>query len=183
MRLAQIADILAPHEHMTPDALHGTLRGPAILVLMAAQPGRGRTSPADYAPEEIARARLLLAARDCGLTGADLGKFNAALNQPPTPGTAHPTSAKAAGGYSYPSGLLSIIRGARVGEDWLVRVRVTRTSEGQRRVAPLVCWAEGQPADTGIGAVLDLLDGETHIGTITIPASDLIRPLLDDLEG
>jgi len=183
MRLNEIASILAPYEQMTPDALHGTLRGPAILVLMEAQPGRGRTSPADYLPEEIARARLLLSARDCGLTGADLSKFNAALNQSSAHGIGHPESAKTDGGYFYPSGLLSIIRGTKAGEDWLVSFRVTRTSEGQRRVAPLVFWANGRPAESKVGGVLDLISGETHIGTVTIPASDLIRPLLDHLEG
>lgn len=182
MRLAEIAEILAPHEHTTPDALHGVLRAPGILVLMEAQPGRGRTSPADFLPEEIARARLLLAARECGLTGADLGRFNAALNQPPSSGMGHPASAKTEGGYSYPSGLLSIIRGTRAGEEWLVSFRRVRNSEGQRRVLPLVFWAGGQPADTGfVSGFLDLRHGETHLGTLYCPASELVRPLLGDL--
>lgn len=182
MRLSEIAEILAPHEHMTPDALHGTLRGPAILVLLAAQPGRGRTSPSDYLPGEVARARLLLAARDCGLTGSDLARFNDALNQPPAQGIGHPDSAKIEVGYGYPSGLQSIIRGTKAGESWLVSFRITRNSQGQRRVAPLVCWEGGLPADTGVASLLDLLDGETHLGTLVVPASDLIRPLLDALE-
>ena len=183
MRLSAIADRLAALEGREADEIHIKLRNPLLKNLLTSEAGRSRNSPAEYAPEEVLRARLLLAMADLHLTTAELEKVNVALNQPPALGIGHPASAKVAGGYSYPSGLLSIIRGARAGEEWLVRFRVTRTSEGQRRVAPLVCWAEGQPADTGIGAVLDLLDGETHIGTITIPASDLIRPLLDDLEG
>ena len=184
MRLAEIADILAPHEHMESDGLHSVMRGPAFLILMAAQPGRGRTSPAEYRPEEIARARLLLAARNCGLIGPDLARFNDALNQPPSPSFGHPDSAKSEGGFFYPSGLLSIIRGAHAGEDWQVAFRFTRAADGNRRVAAVVFWAGGQPADSGKGArTLDLLHDETHIGTTTIPASDLIRPLLDHLKG
>lgn len=183
MRLSAIADRLAALDGREADEIHIKLRNPLLKNLLTSEAGRLRNSPAEYAPEEVFRARLLLVMADLHLTTAELEKVNVALNQPPTQGIGHPASAKAAGGYSYPSGLLSIIRGARAGEEWHVRFRVTRTSDGQRRVAPLVFWANGQPAETGVAGLLDLLDGETHLGTIVIPASDLIRPLLDLLEG
>ncbi|MBR9840399.1 MAG: hypothetical protein GYB50_21275 [Rhodobacteraceae bacterium] len=183
MRLAEIATKLASFEAMEGDALHNVLRGPAIKVLFAAQPGRGRTSAAEYAPEEIARARLLLAARDCGLTGPELANFNNALNQPPSaPGNA-PDSAKVAGGGSnYPTGLRTVIRGARAGEEWYLRVRFTLTADGARRVAVSVEW-EGwevslQPTNRATAA-LDEYYSEIPRGLLIIPASDLIRPLLD----
>lgn len=174
MRLSEIAEILAPHELMTAEAMQNILRGPGILSLLTSQPGRGRTSPAEFLPEEVARARLLLAARECGLSGSDLGKINETLNAPPAPALPHAPSARIEGGIHHPSGLLSIVRGTKAGEDWKIQVRVLMTYEGHRKVTAEVFWSGADMSESG---------ASTLLGRITIPASDLIRPLLDNLEG
>ncbi|SFJ73822.1 hypothetical protein [Celeribacter neptunius] len=178
MRLAEIANKLAAHEAMEADALHNVLRGPAVKVLFSAQPGRGRTSAAEYAAEELARARLLLAARDCGLTGPELATFNNALNEPPKAGILTPPSAKVDGGTFYENGLRTLIRGTRAGENWDVRVRFTLTQDGKRRISPWVRWEKWEESRRASAAV-DLLYSEIPRGMVIIPASDLIRPLLD----
>lgn len=178
MRLAQIATILAPHEGNEPDALQSVLRGPLLLTLFESQPGKGRTSPAEYAKEEIARARLLLAARDCGLIGSELRILNDALNQPPAFMGQHSDWAKQGDAIVYPSALNSIIRGTQAGEDWIIRIRFTRDRKGGRHIKPTIHWQEGDSATDRAGAALDLLANETHLGTHVYPASDLIRPLL-----
>lgn len=184
MRLSEIADILAPHECTTAEALLGVLRGPGLLGLLAGQPGRGRTSPTNYSADEACRVRLLLAARDCGLTGQDLARFNVALNQPPAVGIAHPPSALSDGVVVYPSALCSIIRGtrARFGETWIASLRITRANDGSRHVSPSIFWRDAD-AESEVAWALDMLDGVTHVGTLILPASDLIRPLLDEPEG
>jgi hypothetical protein len=179
MRLVEIASTLAPLEHTAPDALHSIIRGPVIKSLLSGRPGRGRTSAADYKPEELARVRILLAARDCGLSGFDMTELNRVLNEPPAAGMTHPASAfNVGGGANYPTGLRSIIRGTRAGETWNVRVRFTVTNEGQRRVSPWVRW-EGWGEDLEAIKAADLLNGETPRGILEIPASELIAPLLD----
>ena len=177
MRLAQISTILAPHENSNPDTLQGVLRGPLLLTLFESKPGKGRTSPSEYEPQEIARARLLLAARDCGLSGTELAFVNAALNQPPAFMGKHSGWAKQGGAIVYPSALQSIIRGTQADENWIIRIRFTRGSDGQRHIKPTIyCPANDTASDRG--ASVDLLNNETHLGTLVCPASDLIRPIL-----
>lgn len=178
MRLAQIATILAPHENTNPDSLQSILRGPLLLTLFESQPGKGRTSPAEYKKEEIARARLLLAARDCGLSGVELGIVNEALNQPPAFMGQHSDWAKQGGAIVYPSALHSIIRGTQMGENWIVRIRFTRSLDGQRHIKPMIFQQDGQTASDRPSAAVDLLSNETHLGTLICPASDLVRPIL-----
>ncbi|MDP3263472.1 MAG: hypothetical protein U1E06_19830 [Tabrizicola sp.] len=176
MRLAQIATILAPHENSNPDALQSVLRGPLLLTLLESKPGKGRTSPSEYEPAEIARARLLLAARDCGLSGTELGVVNTALNQPPAFMGKHSDWAKQGGAIVYPSALHSIIRGTQAGEEWIIRIRFTRGSDGKRHIKPTIFWKDGDTAsDRG---KVDLLTNETHLGTLVCPAADLIRPVI-----
>ena len=115
-------------------------------------------------------------------TTAELEQVNRKLNAAPASGLPHPESAKTVGGWQFLIGLHSIIRGTKAGETWLIRVRFTRTAEGLRRVSPWVRW-EGWQDDPKHGAIVDLLQGETHLGTLNCPASDLIRPLLGDLEA
>jgi len=179
MRLSEIADALAALEGREADEIHIRLRNPLFKSLLAGTEGRTRNSPADYSQEELARARLLLALFECGLSTGDLAKVNDKLNAPPLAGPDHPDSASLAGGGThYPSGLRSIIRGARAGENWLIRVRFARTNDGARSVNPSIVW-EGWATEGRDGWAVDMLNGETHLGTLLIPASDLIRPLLE----
>lgn len=177
MRLAQIATILAPHENSNPDTLQSVLRGPLLLTLFESEPGKGRTSPSEYQPQEIARARLLLAARDCGLSGTELGFVNTALNQPPAFMGQHSDWAKQGGTMVYPPALRSIIRGTQAGETWIIQIRFTRGSDGQRHIKPTIFCLENDTASNR-GASVDLLNNETQLGTLVCPASDLIRPIL-----
>lgn len=178
MRLAQIATILAPHEGSDPDALQSVLRGPLLLTLFEAKPGKGRTSPAEYSKEEIARARLLLAARDCGLVGSELRILNDALNQPPAFMGQHSDWAKQGGAIVYPSALNSIIRGTQADEDWMIWIRFTRDRRGNRHIKPTIYRQDANSATARAGGAQDLLNNETHLGTLVCPASELIRPLL-----
>jgi len=181
MRLAQIATILAPHLKTAPEDLQGILRGPILLKLLEGLPGKGPTSPTDYDKAEVARARLLLAARSCGLSGEELTTFNSALNQPPTFIGKHPNWAQGDGAVVYPSALHSIIRGAKEGETWVVELNFTQGRDGQRNIKTSVYWLDGDETSSRAARAVRLLDlhnGETHLGTLLCPASDLILPVL-----
>lgn len=182
MRLSDIAARIAASDGAPADEYLTRLRNPTFKALLGGEPGRGRTSPAEYGETEMARARLLLAAQEVGLTAPDLAEINAAMNGPVTsPGT-HPESARTKGGWSYPSALAAIIRGARAGEEWILTVRVTRTTDGTRRVSPWIHWA-GWPHEEGRAQrTLDMLHGERRLATLTIPASALLAPLLGAAE-
>lgn len=183
MRLAALAEVLAPFEHASPADLHQILRGPAFQILLEARPGRGRTSPADYATKELARARLLLACRDCGLTGAELQAVARHLGGSTVTGAeGAPPSAKVEGGSHYLAALDSMIRGARAGETWFLRVRIAVNAEGTRRVYPWARW-EGWAESWRAISLRDLTHVEQTRGLLEIPASALIEPLLEHIEA
>ena len=93
MRLSAIADRLAALEGRDADEIHIKLRNPLLKSLLSGEAGRGRNSPSDFAPEELVRARLLLALADCGLSTADLEQVNVELRKPPSSSGSHPESA------------------------------------------------------------------------------------------
>lgn len=179
MKLSEIAARLAEVDNRKGDDLHVRLRNPLFKSLLQGEPGRAKNSPADYPRDEMIRARLLVAASDCGMTTEELAKMNEALNKPPAPGVHHaPESKMEGGGYHNLSGLHSIIRGARAGTDWAVSLRFT-LSGGTRDVHPIVSLRANVSEDEEAGRAMDMLEGRTHVGTLTLPASDLVKPLLD----
>lgn len=178
MRLSDITARLAELDNRDAEALHARFHNPRLRGLLEGTPGRGRTSPADYPFAELIRARLLVAASDCGMSTEELARMNEALNKPPAPGARHAPEAKTeGGGYHYPSGLHSIIRGASAGSDWVVSLRFTLCN-GARDVHPIVTLRENLADDEEAGRAMDLLERRTHAGTLTLPASDLVKPLL-----
>lgn len=185
MRLSEIADRLADLEGREADEIHIRLRNPLFKGLLQGQAGRSRTSPADYSAEELVRARLLLAMFDCGLSTAELSTANDALNNiPGKTFTNHPESAKVLGGVQYPNGLKTIIRGtaAPFNENWFLRIRFTRTEKGDRDVTAMVLWDGWDASENRGSKTVDLSRGQLHLGTLLIPASDLIRPFLESAD-
>lgn len=179
MRLSDITARLAELDNRDAEALHARFHNPRLRGLLEGTPGRGKTSPADYPFAELIRARLLVAASDCGMSTDELAKMNEALNKPPAPGARHAPEAKTEGAYINPNGLHSIIRGASAGSDWVVTLRFT-LSNGARDVHPIVSLRENLASDEDAGRAMDLLEGRIHVGTLTLPASDLVKPLLDE---
>lgn len=179
MRLSEIADHLTEIENRESDELHIKLRNPLFKGLMTGTPGRSRNSPQEYQPEELARARLLLALQDVGLNTTDLTPANHALNQPVWAVHPLPASVAELDGL-VPSTLRCMIRGARVDEPWHVRVRFVRLPNGGRDVrvrvdcGPMTVGEESKRAQ----AALNMVDGETTTATLFVDATDLIKPLL-----
>ena len=178
MRLSDIAEILAEVDHTDVAPLHIRLRNPLFKGLLSGTAGQTRNSPADYGFDELVRARLLSSLYDCRFSTTELALVNAALNRPPLSGDRHPPSAKVDGGIFYPSALHSIIRGARAGENWTIYVRFMRSQDGELQVNPKVFWADAMSGAPVKGALIDALNGDTHLGTLTVPASDLVSPIL-----
>ncbi len=178
MRLSEIALHLAEIDGRDADELHIRLRNPLFKALLEGTPGRSKNSPADYSHDELIRARLLVAAADWGLTTAQLGKMNDALNRLPAPGAHHAPEAKTEAGYIYPDGLHCIIRGARAGSDWVISLRLTRRG-GVVNLRAIVSLRENLGADEEAAHMMDLMEGRTYQGTLILPAADLVKPLLD----
>lgn len=134
---------------------------------------------------EAARLAILMGAFECGVTTAELESVNAALNT--FPGTTFetlPASLKAQDGTGIvQDGLHAIVRGTNhpFNENWLVRIRFTRVN-GARAVTAMVLCEGWETPDSEITRARDMLDGKKHLGTLMLPASDLIRPFLSSDE-
>lgn len=181
MRLSDIAARLAEIDNRDAETLHARFHNPRLRSLLQGVPGRGKTSPADYPSEEMIRAHLLIAAIDCGMSTEEVTRMNEALNKPPAPGAAHAPSAQVGGALINPDGLHSIIRGAKHGEDWVISLRFTFRN-GTRDVHPIVSLRANLVGDEEAARMMDLTEGRTPKGTLTLPAADLVKPLLDTNE-
>ena len=171
MRLSDIAEKLSALEGREADEIHIRLRNPLMKALLSGSDGRTRNSPSEYGERELFRARILLALFDCRLSTAELAQVNHKLNSAVE-------NIPIERSY-YPMALDSIIRGAKEGQRWLLRVRFTRTADGQQRISPWVHPESVADVQGRAPAALDLYYDETHIGTLSIPASDLLLPLLE----
>lgn len=179
MRLSEIADHLTELEGREPDELHIKMRNPLFKALLEGRPGRSRNSPLDYAPQELIRARLLVAMQDVGLSTADLARANMVLNQPDSGIFPRPASMGEPGGL-VPSALRSMIRGVRAGEPWHIRVTFVREADGSRNVRVRVdCGDMGiREEEKRAIAAVKLLNVPQTVGYLFIPAADLVAPLL-----
>ncbi|MDT8858026.1 hypothetical protein RNZ50_23940 [Paracoccaceae bacterium Fryx2] len=181
--LKDIAERIAPLDYRDPAELHIQLRNPKVKALLVPSTvGAGQTAAVKYEAREAIRARLLLALLDIGLSSEELQGVNAelsALNPLKVKGfvggvmTAPPSCAK-----GYGVGLANLIRGTEAGESWVLRLRYVRTVDGARRISTRIMWAEWDDREGRGTKALDLLHAETHLGTLDVPASDLIRPLV-----
>ena len=79
MKLSEIAETLAAPNWPEAEQLHIQMRNPLFKALLQGSPGRTKNSPADYPPEEMIRARLLVSAALCGMTTPELASLNQAL--------------------------------------------------------------------------------------------------------
>lgn len=138
-------------------------------------------------PREAARAAILSAIFDCGISSADIEDANEAINDAlnRVPGFAFtnmPDSLKDEDGtVIIHDGLTSIINGTAAGENWMLRVRFTRSKKA-REVSAMAVWDGWDISENKGTKTADMLDGKTHLGTLLIPASDLIRPFLESAE-
>lgn len=169
MRLSEIADRLAALEGRDADEIHIRLRNPLFKGLLRGESGRSRNSPADYPALELIRARLLMVMFDCGLSTAELALVSDMLNTRYERGTA----------------LEMMADGTTAGESWIVLIRFVRGMQGERIVSPSFFKEGSDPL--GECSVRELVsDGRwstqfsgTHMMTSVVPASELIRPLLE----
>ena len=169
MRLSEIADRLAALEGRDADEIHIRLRNPMFKGLLRGESGRSRNSPADYPALELIRARLLMVMFDCGLSTAELALVSDMLNTRYERGTA----------------LEMMAEGTAAGESWIILIRFVRGMQGERIVSPLF-FKDGSDS-LGECSVRELVsDGRwstqfsgTHMMTSVVPASELIRPLLE----
>lgn len=178
MRLSEIADRLGNLEGREADEIHIRLRNPLFKGLLQGEAGHSRNSPADYPARELIRARLLMAMFDCGLSTAELSEVNSELNT--RFGITDPSGETVAR-----TGLDLIADGTLSGQSWVIILRFTREA-GQRRLhaaiyedkvdAKLGNLSVGQLVATGRWATEF---GGTCLMTSVVPASDLIRPLLE----
>lgn len=178
MKLSEIADRIAAVEPgRDVDAVHTFLRNSSVKALLDGEAGRGRTSAADYPEKEILRARILLACSDVGLRAGEMANVAFALRGTDAliPGIDTPPSAMNGGGALYLPGLDTIIRGIRAGETWEIQLRFTLSPEGVRHVRPWIRWTGWEDRSSW---EMDWLHGETHLATVSIPASSLLEPLL-----
>lgn len=178
MRLSEIADRLGNLEGREADEIHIRLRNPLFKGLLQGEAGHSRNSPADYPARELIRARLLMAMFDCGLSTAELSEVNSELNG--ERGQIEP-SGKIYG----KTGLDLIADGTLAGESWIILLRFTREF-GQRRLHAAI-YEDKHDAKLGKLSVAEVVStgrsatefGGTHLMTSVVPASDLIRPLLE----
>lgn len=178
MRLSEIADRLGNLEGWEADEIHIRLRNPLFKGMLQGESGRSRNSPADYPARELIRARLLMAMFDCGLSTAELSEVNSELNT--RFGVTGPSGETVAR-----TGLDLIADGALSGQSWVIILRFTREF-GQRRLHAAI-YEDKNDAKLGKLTVAGLVStgrsvtefGGTHLMTSVVPASDLIRPLLE----
>jgi hypothetical protein len=169
MRLSEIADRLAALEGRDADEIHIRLRNPLFKGLLQGESGRSRNSPADYPALELIRARLLMAMFDCGLSTAELALVSDMLNTP----------------YEWGTALQMMADGTAAGESWIILIRFVRGMQGERIVSPSFFKDGSDPL--GECSVRELVSAGrwstqfsgTHMMTSVVPASDLIRPLLE----
>ncbi|UFS66271.1 hypothetical protein LO749_17245 [Paracoccus denitrificans] len=172
MRLSEIADRLADLEGRDADEIHIRLRNPLFKGLLQGESGRSRNSPADYPVLELIRARLLMAMFDCGLSTAELALVNEMLNE------SHGVSTTT---------LEAMIEGAAAGEPWIILVRFNMLQGGKRKVTPKFFKDSISRQQMGFSTVEEIVKGGkfssifggTHLMTSVVPASELIRPLLE----
>ena len=178
MRLSEIADRLGSLEGQEADEIHIRLRNPLFKGMLQGESGRSRNSPADYPARELIRARLLMAMFDCGLSTTELSEVNSELNS--ERGFTGPSGETIAR-----TGLDLISDGTAAGQSWVIFLRFTRM-KGQRWLHAAI-YEDKDDAKFGKLDVTQLVSkgrsatefGGTHLMTSVVPASDLIRPLLE----
>lgn len=173
MRLAEIAARLSEITGRDDEKIHVALRSPAMKSLFRVTPGPTLKSPGDYAPAELIRARILLAAQSCGLTASELPGVNNELNAAITPKK----------GGRVPSHLDELADGA----DWIIRIRYVEDMDGERHTHVAI-GAEGEllvrsDSEARAHAARNSSDHTTDTGVLIIPAADLIAPLLPLLKA
>lgn len=181
MRLSEIADRLAALEGRDADEIHIRLRNPLFKGLLRGESGRSRNSPADYPAMELIRARLLMAMFDCGLSTAELALVGDMLNR-------RIGKSDASGALVETNPLEMMADGTAAGESWIILIRFVRGMQGERIVSPSFFKDGSDPL--GECTVRELVsDGRwstqfsgTHMMTSVVPASELIRPLLESLK-
>ncbi|WP_408593129.1 hypothetical protein ACIPCF_02120 [Paracoccus marcusii] len=190
LTLKQIAAKIAPLDGREAADVHSKLRNPQIYRLLTpAHAGPGRTSAAYYAENELIRARIIVALLDLNFLSAEVEEVSLALDYRTEPGFVgevikNPPSAEVLGGkgYHYRTGLDSIIRGALAGEDWRIRVTITRSESGERKIRAHVAWHAWQESIRASRASASARH-ETLMGKMEIYASGLIAPLLPPMKG
>lgn len=130
---------------------------------------------------EAARLAILMGAFECGVTTAELESVNAALDTfPGTKFETLPASLKMQDGAGIvPHGLEAIVCGTNppFNENWFVRIRFARFN-GARDVTAMVLWEGWDAPESETTKARDMLDGKKHLGTLMLPASDLVRPFI-----
>lgn len=178
MRLSEIADRLGALEGREADEIHIRLRNPLFKGLLQGEAGRSRNSPADYPKRELIRARLLMVMFDCGLSTAELSEVNSEMNA--KWGSTDPS------GKTIATAKLDLVAdGTLTGESWVILLRFTRQF-GKRRLNVKI-YNDEDHAKLGKLSVSEIVSmgrgatdfGGTHLMTSVVPASELIRPLLE----
>ncbi|MDP3341496.1 hypothetical protein [Frigidibacter sp.] len=166
MRYADFFPILAEFRNVPEFVIQNQLKNPAFRVHIPGTPGPHINSPHDYERRDMIRAAILLNSADHGFTTPEMSCFAAALDDYPTTFGGGPE-------YVDISGLDAIIRGAEVGDAWEIVVALDAVTPLRRSLRVHVTWA-GWLDDPNSYAVQ--LRGK--LGTLRIPASRLIAPLL-----
>jgi hypothetical protein len=180
MRLSEIAYRLAALEGRDADEIHIRLRNPLFKGLLQGEGGRSRNSPSDYPESELIRARLLMAMFECGLSTIELAMVNGMLNS-------HYGKTDAKGDLIEVTPLQMMIDGTIAGESWIISIRFMRGKMNGERIVEPSFFKDDKADSMGECTVRELISvgrgtqqfTGTHMMTSVVPASDLIRPLLE----
>lgn len=140
------------------------------MVMSDVEVSKGKT--AAFGAVKIAQLRVLQALMESGFKGPVLWKFNAHLNKTPITGEA---------GHQPGTMIAKAAAGTMAGEDWHLDIRVTRRPDADEPE-----YLGGlRRADEPRNPVSDqiLAAGRVVYAAVSLPVSDLIRPVLAVLEA
>tara|TARA_R110002072_G_scaffold17174_2_gene65691 strand:- start:1727 stop:2272 length:546 start_codon:yes stop_codon:yes gene_type:complete len=142
----------------------------AGIIFPDASVSQGQT--AVFSAVKVAQLRVLQALLDTGFKGPVLGKFAAHLTKTPNTGAA---------GDGPGTMIAFAVEGTRNGEDWVLDIRVSRRPDSD---VPEYLGGLRRADETRNSASDQILAaGRVLYAAITLPVSDLIRPVLDAMDA
>ncbi|MTH35766.1 hypothetical protein GL279_14260 [Paracoccus limosus] len=172
MRLADIADQIAPHLNRDAAWLHGTLRNPTMKAHLGGTPGPTAKSPTEYDHADMVRAFVLLVAQLSDVNGADLAKVAAALE-------VRRAALQDAPGGLVPRALDEMIASIRAGSrNWHLAVRYVLNVEGQREMIIELSRFDMVVQGRRAANAERFTRGDVTLSYQFLPLGDLLSPLL-----
>lgn len=174
LTLRAIADHFADHDGISDpqerESRYQKLRAVVQQGIVTSDVAVSKGKTAEFGEEKIARLRVLQALMESGFKGATLWKFAAHLTKTPLT----PAPGNGAG-----TMIALAVEGTRADEEWLLDIRVTR-GPGAEEPEYLGGLRRADEARSPVSDEI-LMAGRVLYAAVTLPVSDLIRPILEKL--